>query len=126
MSAVVWIVTGLLAAIFLFSGGAKLGKSRDELHAGGLTFVEDFNETPIRLIGALEVAGALGLVLPGLTSVAPFLVPLSALGLGIVMVVAMTVHVRRNEYSKLGLNLVLLALSMFVAFGRLGPVPLDS
>lgn len=126
MSAVVWIVTGLLAAIFLFSGCAKLGKTRDELHAGGLTFVEDFNEAPIRMIGLLEVVGALGLVLPGLTSIAPVLVPLSALGLGLVMVAAMTVHVRRNEYSRLGLNLVLLALAMFVAFGRLGPVPLES
>ncbi len=124
MSAVVWVVTGLLAAIFLFAGAAKLSRTRERLHADGLTFVEDLDDVAIRTIGIIEVVGALGLVLPGLTSIATGLVPLSALGLAAVMVLAMALHVRRNEYSRLGTNLVLLALAMFVAFGRLGPAPL--
>ena len=124
MSAVVWVVTGLLAAIFLFSGAAKLSRTRERLHADGLTFVEDLDDVAIRTIGTIEVVGALGLILPGLTSIATGLVPLSALGLAAVMVLAMALHVRRNEYSRLGTNLVLLALAMFVAFGRLGPAPL--
>ena len=124
MSAVVWVVTGLLAAIFLFSGAAKLSRTRERLHADGLTFGEDLDDVAIRTIGIIEVVGALGLVLPGLTSIATGLVPLSALGLAAVMVLAMALHVRRNEYSRLGTNLVLLALAMFVAFGRLGPAPL--
>ena len=124
MSAVVWVVTGLLAAIFLFSGAAKLSRTRERLHADGLTFVEDLDDVAIRTIGIIEVVGALGLVLPGLTSIATGLVPLSALGLAAVMVLAIALHVRRNEYSRLGTNLVLLALAMFVAFGRLGPAPL--
>ncbi|MDQ7993862.1 MAG: DoxX family protein [Propionicimonas sp.] len=126
MSAVVWIVTGLLAAVFLFAGVAKLSRNHAALHAGGLTFVEDFSQAAIKGIGVLEVLAAAGLILPGLTGVAPLLVPLSALGLAAVMVGAIVVHIRRNEYSKLGPILALLSLSMFVAFGRLGPVPFGS
>lgn len=126
MSAVVWIVTWLLAAVFLSSGVTKLSRDRERLHAGGLTWVEDVDGVVLRAIGAIEVLGALGLVLPGLTRIAPLLVPLAALGLAAVMVLAMVLHVRRNEYSRLGVNLVLLALAMFVAFGRLGPAPFGS
>jgi len=121
VSAVVWIVTGLLAAVFLFAGAAMLTRNLTTLHAGGLTFVEDFSGPAIRGIGALEVVAAIGLILPGITGIAPVLVPLSALGLAAVMVGAIVVHIRRNEYARLGPILALLALAMFVAFGRLGP-----
>ncbi len=126
MSAVVWIVTVLLAVVFLTCGVTKLSRDRERLHAGGLTWVEDVDEVVLRALGAVEVLGALGLVLPGLTRIALFLVPLAALGLAAIMVLAMALHVRRNEYSRLGVNLVLLALAMFVAFGRLGPAPFGS
>ena len=123
MSAVVWIVTVLLAAIFLFSGAAKLSQKPELLEASGNTFVSSLSDRAIRLIGIIEVVGALGLILPGLTKIATGLVPVAALGLALVMVLAMVLHVRRNEYGRLGTNLVLLALAMFVAFGRLGPAP---
>jgi len=121
VSAVVWIVTGLLAAVFLFAGAAKLTRNATTLHAGGMTFVEDLSRPAVKGIGALEVVAALGLILPGLTGIVPVLVPLSALALGAVMVGAIVVHIRRNEYAKLAPILALLALSLFVAFGRLGP-----
>ena len=123
MSAVVWIGTVLLAAIFLFSGAAKLSQKPELLEASGNTFVSGLSDRAIRLIGIIEVVGALGLILPGLTKIATGLVPVAALGLALVMVLAMVLHVRRNEYGRLGTNLVLLALAMFVAFGRLGPAP---
>ncbi len=123
MSAVVWIVTVLLAAIFLFSGAAKLSQKPELLEASGNTYVGGLSDRAIRLIGAIEVLGALGLILPGLTRIATGLVPAAALCLAVVMVLAMVLHFRRSEYSRLGTNLVLLALAMFVAFGRLGPAP---
>lgn len=126
MSAVIWIVTGLVAAVFLFAGVAKLSRDEAALQAGGMTFVEDFSSHAIKAIGILEVSAAVGLILPGITGIAPVLVPLSALGLAGVMVGATVVHIRRNEYSKLPPILALLALSLFVAFGRLGPAPLGS
>ncbi|MCA0251310.1 MAG: DoxX family protein [Actinobacteria bacterium] len=123
MGIVVWIVTILVAIVFLLAGLAQLTRSQAELKAIGMEFVEDFSAPCVRALGALEIAAAVGLILPGLTGVLPILVPLSAFGLALVMAGAIVVHIRRNEYAQLGKNLVLLALTLFVAICRLGPVP---
>ena len=75
-----WIIQGLLAAVFLVAGGMKLvlpvaALTRDLPLSGGF----------IRFIGVLEVLGGLGLVLPGLLHFRPALTPLAALGLVLVM-----------------------------------------
>ena len=85
---VLWIVQGLLAALFLFAGGTKLSMRIETLEAqshlsGGF----------LRFIGVVEVLGGLGLVLPGLTGIAPILTPLAAAGLVIVMIGATVVSV---------------------------------
>jgi uncharacterized membrane protein YphA (DoxX/SURF4 family) len=73
----------------------------------------------VRLIGVAEIAGPLGLVLPVLTGILPWLTPLAALGLVIIQILAIGFHARRNETANtLPLNLVLLALSLFVLWGR--------
>ncbi|MFD5861990.1 DoxX family protein [Streptomyces chartreusis] len=74
----------------------------------------------MRLIGAVELAAALGLVLPA-AGIAVVLTPLAALGLAVVMALAGTFHLRRREYSAIGMNGVLLALAVVVAGGRFGP-----
>jgi hypothetical protein len=65
------------------------------------------------------VAGATGLILPGVTKIATVLVPIAATGLAVTMVLATVVHLRRHE--NVAVNLVLLALAVFVAWGRFGP-----
>ena len=78
----------------------------------------------IRGIGVLEILGALGLVLPALSGVAPILVPLAAAGLAITMVFAALVHIRRGDGPKAALPSILLAIcSVFVAWSRFGPFP---
>ena len=83
---ILWIVQVLLAALFLFAGGMKLVmpietlKEQSQMSGGFLRF-----------IGVVEVVGGLGLVLPGLTGIAPILTPLAAAGLVIVMVGATVV-----------------------------------
>ncbi|HET7901849.1 MAG TPA: DoxX family protein, partial [Candidatus Nanopelagicales bacterium] len=72
------------------------------------------------LIGVLEVLGAIGLILPGITGIAPFLVPLAATGLALLMIGAIVVHARRGERQPIGANIVLLLLAVFVAWGRFG------
>ena len=72
----------------------------------------------MRLIGALEVLGAIGLVLPALTGVLPWLTPLAALGLVATMVGAILTHLRRNENSAIAVPVVLLVIAAFVAYGR--------
>ncbi|MBI3962282.1 MAG: DoxX family protein, partial [Deinococcus sp.] len=80
MNIVLWIVQGLLALGFLMAGATKLMRSKAQL-APRMPWVEDFSLGTIRAIGAVEVLGALGLVLPTLMGILPWLTPLAALGL---------------------------------------------
>ncbi|MET9423989.1 DoxX family protein [Streptomyces sp. NPDC006540] len=72
-------------------------------------------------IGALEVLGAVGLILPAVLDIAPVLVPLAAVGLALITVGAVVTRLRRHETKLLVADLVHLALAVFVAWGRLGP-----
>ena len=73
------------------------------------------------MIGLAEILGAIGLVLPAAVHIAPILVSLAAVGLALVMVGAAVVHARRNEPMNIAVNVVLIALAVFVAWGRFGP-----
>jgi hypothetical protein len=72
-------------------------------------------------LGALEILGAVGLILPAALDIAPVLVPLAATGLATIMVGAAIVMTRRREFKHVLLNLTYLALAAFVAWGRFGP-----
>jgi len=87
-------------------------------------YVKDFSPNTIRAIGAVEVLGAIGVVLPMLTGILPWLTPLAAAGLALTMVGAMATHFRRKEYPMILINLVLLALAAFVIYGRFVAFPL--
>ncbi len=121
MDVVLWIVAGVLAAVFLGSGLSKLAQPRKKIVDSGMGWAEDFSDGAVKAIGALEVLGALGLILPAVFDVAPVLVPIAAVGLALVMAGAAVVHARRKETPMVVANLVLLALAVFVAWGRFGP-----
>jgi hypothetical protein len=74
-------------------------------------WVEDFSDPGVRTIGALELLGALGLLLP-------------AVGLALLMVGAAATHRRRGELPMIGINAVLLVLAVVVAWARFGPYSL--
>jgi DoxX-like family len=78
----------------------------------------DFSAYFVKAIGAVEIQGAIGLILAALLGVAPVLVPLAALGLGLIMIGASIVEFRRQEFKHVLLKLTYLALTAFVAFGR--------
>ena len=118
MSIALWIVQGLLAVAFLGAGATKLSQPKEKL-LKNMPWVEDFSQPAVRLIGAAEVLGAIGVVLPALTGVLPWLTPLAALGLVLLMVGAALTHLRRKEYGNVAINAVLLVLAAFVAYGRL-------
>jgi len=115
---VLWIVSSVLALGFLFAGISKLTQPKDALAKRGMAYVDDLTQTQVRLIGTAEVLGALGLILPQATGIAPVLTPIAALGLAALMVGAMLTHWRRNERQAIGANVVLFALAVFVAVGR--------
>jgi len=66
---------------------------------------------------------AVGLIVPAVLDSAPILVPLAASGLVLLMIGAMVTHLRRNERSVMGVNVVLATMAVFVAWGRFGPHP---
>ena len=72
MNIAVWIASVLLAAAYLFIGGTKLLKSKERLAENPSTAgaAEALSATSIKLIGGVEVAGALGLIVPWLTGIA--------------------------------------------------------
>ena len=117
-----WITAGLLAAVFLFAGSTKLFLSREKLaEAPGGGWVLDFSAGFVKALGAVEILGAVGLVLPALLGIAPVLVPLAAVGLATIMVGAAIVTYRRRESTHVLVDVTYLAMAVFVAFGRFGP-----
>jgi hypothetical protein len=122
MNIALWIIAGLTATGFLISGTIKLVISRETLaKAPGGGWVLEFSAGFIKAIGALEVLGAVGLILPGVLDIAPVLVPLAALGLALIMIGAAVVNLRRRELKHVVVNLTYLALFTLVAWGRFGP-----
>ena len=119
MNLALWIVAGLLAALFLLAGSTKLFVPREKLaEAPGGGWVNDFSAGFVKALGAVEILGAVGLILPALLGIAPVLVPLAALGLCLIMIGAAIVESRRQEFKHALLNLIYLALVAFVAWGR--------
>jgi len=116
-----WILQGLLAAVYLAAGTTKLIKSREAFIASGQPWATSWSTGALKTIGLLEVIGALGLVLPAATGIAPVLTPLAAVGLALLQLGAITVHTRRRETQGIVINLVLLAATAAVVWGRFGP-----
>jgi uncharacterized membrane protein YphA (DoxX/SURF4 family) len=121
VNVVLWIIAGVLAVLFLASGVMKLARSKEQLAASGMGWTEDVSAGTIRLIGALEVLAAIGLVLPAALDILPVLVPLAAVGLIALMIGAAITHGRRRESPMIVANLVLLVLAAVVVWGRFGP-----
>jgi putative oxidoreductase len=72
----------------------------------------------LRFIGFAEIAGAIGVVLPWLTSIRPALTSLAAAGLALIMMLAFGFHIMRGETGVIGMHAVVAAIAMFVAWGR--------
>jgi hypothetical protein len=120
-----WVVQVLLALAFGAAGAMKTTQPLSDL-AKSLVWPGAVPPALVRFIGASELAGALGLILPAAARVKPLLTPLAALGLVTVMLFAIVFHLSRGELSLLPINLALAALSAFVAWGRLKKAPIRS
>ncbi|MEU9330811.1 DoxX family protein [Streptomyces canus] len=122
MNVTLWAVAALLALVFFGAGAAKLAQPKEKLVASpSMGWAEDFSPSMIKTIGLLEIFAALGLILPAAVDIAPGLVPLAASGLALTMFGAAITHSRRGEAQSVVVNVVLLALTVFVAWGRFGP-----
>jgi hypothetical protein len=113
MTYALWIVQGLLAALFLSAGGTKLILPLEKM-TGPVELPGPF----LRFIGVAEVLGALGLILPGLLRIRPGLTPLAAAGLVVIMLGATVITLVGGEVVLALIPLVVGLLAAFVAYGR--------
>ncbi len=126
MNIALWILQGLLAVLFLMAGLMKASKSKDALKERGgehMNWVDDVSAGTVKLIGILELLAGIGLILPQLTGILPWLTPLAAVGLVLTMIGALTVNVRHGNRLAVVENIVLLLLAGFVAYGRFLLIP---
>ncbi len=120
MNTVLWVLQVVLAVAFALVGIGKLSQPKERLK-DRMGWVEDYSQGTIRMIGALELLAAIGLVLPAATGILPWLTPLAALGLVAIMLLAIPVHLRRHETPMVAVNVVLALVAAFVAWQRFGP-----
>jgi len=108
-----WIVSGLLAALFLFAGGMKLVAPYEML--------AESSPLPVlfvRFIGLAEVLGALGLILPAALRIRPRLAILAAIELAHVMLGAVLLTVAMGDATSSLIPAIVGVLCVFVAVGR--------
>ena len=114
-----WVVQGLLAALFLFAGGMKLVMPIEAMK-GPVELPGLF----LRFIGVVEVLGAVGLILPALLRIRPNLTPLAACGLIIVMIGAVGITLQGGDGALAFVPFTVGVLALFVAYGRWRLVPI--
>jgi len=86
-----------------------------------LPWAKERSDGFVRFVGTSELLGALGLILPLITGILPWLTALAALGLALIQILAVfSIHLPKMEYNVILVNFVLLALSVFVIYGRWG------
>ncbi|WP_335971126.1 MULTISPECIES: DoxX family protein [Streptomycetaceae] len=110
-----WVLAVLLAVFYAYSGGKKLVQDRDRLRPM-MGWVDQVPMARVRAIGAVELLGALGLLLPPLTGVAVGLAVAAAIGLALVQVGAGALHLSRGEVREIGLNVALLVVAAVAAW----------
>jgi putative oxidoreductase len=118
-----WVAQVVLAAIFAIAGILKMTRSIPEL-VELMAWTGDVSPALVRFIGAAELAGAIGLILPAAPRLPPLLTPLAAAGLLATMSLASVFHAFRGEFDALPITLALGALASFVAWGRFRKVPI--
>ena len=117
-----WAAQVLLLS-FLFGGWMKAATPVDQL-AAQAAWMADIPEALLRFIGVMEIFGALGVMLPALARIKPWLTPVAATGLATVMVLAAAFHIARGELTLVPPNVILGGLAAFVAWGRFGKAPI--
>jgi len=122
MRKLLWVLQVLLALAFLAHGLLLLFPPA--------AVAEQMNATLPRwfqlFLGVAEVLSAVGLTIPGLTGIQPWLVPAAAGGVMVVMVSATIFHLMRGELSSAAITVLLLAIATFVAYMRWPSAPIQS
>jgi putative oxidoreductase len=117
MNIALWIVQVLLAAMYGMAGTLKTFKTAKAKEQ--MPWAKNHSDSFVRFVGISELLGAIGLILPIFTGILPWLTPAAAIGLSVIQLLAIFgEHLPKKEYNVLPINVVLLALSAFIVFGR--------
>lgn len=127
MNIVLWVLQGMIALMFAMTGFMKLSKSKQDLKkqgGGRMDWADDVSGSNLKLIGSLELLAAMGIIVPHLTGILPWLTPLAAIGIICIMIGAMTLHIKRGDGKQAIIpTAFLLLMTAFVAYGRFALIP---
>jgi putative oxidoreductase len=118
-----WVAQAILATMFIMAGAMKLFQPIEEL-SQVLPWVTSMPVAFVRFIGLSEVLGGLGLILFAILRKQPLFTVYAAIGLSLIMVLASVFHVSRGEFLMIGTNVFLLAIALFIAWGRTKKAPI--
>jgi DoxX-like family len=118
-----WTAQILIAFAFIGAGLVTLTPPIPQL-AAMMPWAGQYSETFVRSIALVDLAGGIGIILPALMRILPRLTVLAALGCSVLQVFALVFHLSRGEAEVTPLNVVLLALSLFVLWGRNSKAPI--
>lgn len=124
MNIALWVIQILAALAFIGIGIVKVTQPLDRL-GKMMSWVRHYSPAFVRFIGAAELLGGIGLIVPVLTVILPWLTPMAALGLAIIMVGGVIYHFQHNEANQVAAPLVLLVLMIVVVLGRFVVQPIS-
>lgn len=113
----IWLAQLIVAGLFCMAGVMKISTPIPDLSAM-MPWTGQLPAAFVRVIGLIDLAGGVGILLPALTRIKPQLTVAAALGCVVLQALAFGFHAFRGEYAVLPLNVVLFALSVFVLWGR--------
>lgn len=116
MNGLDWVFSIVLAVVFFLTGVNKA--FRYEKAAKMFTWVKDVPRILVQVAGIVEILGAFGLILPAATGILPWLTPMAAVALALLMFMAATFHAQRRERGEAATNLFLLIILAFVVYLR--------
>ena len=123
MNIALWVIQALLAVAFLGSGIMKISQPIEKQQAM-MDWIKHTTSGVVRLIGVAEILVAVGLILPAALHILPWLTPIAAVGLVVIMFGAIVVHMRLHELPKATPALILLLLGLVVVVGRFVIMPI--
>jgi len=118
MNTALWVIQALLAAFFFITGFGKVSSSKQK-HIDNGHIKPGSPVALLRVLGALELLGSIGIIIPWLTGIASIITPITAVCFCLVMVGALMIHTQKKEYKFLPMPLIIIVLAAVVAYYRL-------
>lgn len=119
-----WVAQAFVGLMFCYSGYLKLAMPLPALAEMGMFWPSEVAPAFLIFIGLVDLAGGIGILLPALTRIKPQLTVWAALGCSVLQVLAIGFHAMRGEFAVLPFNFILLALALFVLWGRSKKAPI--